>query len=161
MNTDRFVKSSAAILLTGILAFTAPVAAGAFDSQQERADDALAKLRSMAEAQHEIVMLLMRKKEFSNAAAEANKIFQMRWPADQEPLLLTELLGISNQFQQHKQEALALQLLEDNHGLFKQRKSQIDIYKELGYICKRLGRDDEALAYFKKAHDLEKAKPIR
>ena len=152
------MRSSAAFLLAGTLALSIPTAAGRSGGKQERPID---KLRSMAEAQHEIVMLLMRNKEFAKAAAEANKIFQMRWPADQEPLLMTELLGISGQFQQHNQAPLALQLLQDNQRIFKQRQSQIDIYKELGYVSKLLGKDDEALEYFKKAHDLEKSKPKR
>jgi len=159
MNTGRTVRSSAAILLAGILALSASAAAGQAGRNQGTSAAALTKLRSMAEAQHEIVMLLMRNKDFTRAAAEANKIFQMRWPVDQEPILLKELMGISSQFQQNDQANLALQLLSDNRRSFRNRQSQVDIYKEMGYVCKRLGKDDEALDYFKKAHGMEKSKP--
>lgn len=159
MNTGRIMRSFPAVLLAGSIAISASADAGLLSQEQEQSDPALTQLRSMAEAQHEIVMLLIRKKEFAQAAAEANKIFQMRWPADQESLLVKELLGISNQFQQYGQETLALQLLNDNQSVFKSRKSLVDIYKEMGYLSKRLGRDDEALDYFKRARELESSSP--
>ena len=55
----------------------------------------LGRTRSVAETQHEIVMLLIKKKEYEKAATEAHKIFEMKWPQNQEPLLLHELLPIS------------------------------------------------------------------
>jgi tetratricopeptide (TPR) repeat protein len=162
MNPGGYSKLSTA-LITGIslslLIQGAAVGAVSAVQPQGKADAKLGKIRSMAETQHEIVMILMRKKEFSKAMAEANKIFEMGWPADQEPLLVKELLGLSGQFMRYQQPEIALELLEHNVKVFEDSKSQVAIYKEMGYAAKEMGRDDEALEYFKKAHQLEKSPP--
>jgi hypothetical protein len=115
----------------------------------------LGRIRSMAEAQHEIVMLLIRKKEYSQAAAEAGKIFAMNWPLDQEPVLLKELLFLSDQFVHNGQPKIGLQLLEDNSKAFRTAPSKASIWKEKGYLHKLLKDDDKALECFREARRLE------
>jgi hypothetical protein len=115
----------------------------------------LGKTRSVAESQHEIVMLLLSKKEYDKAAVEANKIFSMRWPESQEPLLLKELLLLSDQFLRHGQAAMGLQLINNNSKCFKSASSQVEILKEMGYLYKSLNQNDRALECFQKARDLE------
>ena len=117
----------------------------------------LSKTRSVAESQHEIVMILIRKKEFDKAAEEANKIFQMKWPADWEPVLLKELRDFSGQFEKDRQYAVAVHLLETNLGMFKTTKSKAAIWKEKGYLLEKMGKHDEALDCFREALRLEKA----
>lgn len=122
---------------------------------QADASASLGKLKSMAEAQHEIVMLLIKKHEFDNAATEANKIFDMKWPGDQEPLLLKELTNLAEAFHQQGQASLGLRLMERNSKYFRKTSSQASIFKEMGYLYKSLKQDDKAIEYFKKARDLE------
>ncbi len=119
----------------------------------------LVKTRRLAEAQHEIVVILIIKKDFNRAFDEANKIFQMKWPDDQEPLLLKELLGLSDQFRHHAQPELAVRLLEVNAGGFKSIKSQVAIWMDKGYILEGMGRHDDAIRCFKEAQRLEKNHP--
>lgn len=120
----------------------------------------LSRIRSVAEAQHEIVMLLILKKDFTKAAEEANKIFHMKWPDDQEPVLLKELLGFSDQFRHYGQPAIALQILESNEGIFKTSKSKAEIWKDKGYLLEAMGKHDKAIECFKKAVSLEKKPPV-
>ncbi len=117
----------------------------------------VAKFRSMAESQHEIVVLLLGKKEFAQALAEANKIFEMKWPDDQEPLLLSELMKLSDKFL-HEQASYGLQLLDANQRRFKSVASQIAIWKEKGYMHKKLNEPDKALECFNQALKLEKSR---
>jgi tetratricopeptide (TPR) repeat protein len=119
----------------------------------------LGKTRSVAESQHEIVMILIRKKEFDKAAEEANKIFQMKWPEDQEPVLSKELIGFADEFHKDKQSALAVHLLETNLSMFKTVKSKAAIWKEKGYLLEKMGKHDEALDCFREAQRLEKMGP--
>jgi tetratricopeptide (TPR) repeat protein len=116
----------------------------------------LNKTRSVAESQHEIVMILIRKKEFDKAAEEANKIFQMKWPEDQEPVLLKELINFAGRFHKDKQSALAVHLLETNLSMFKTVKSKVAIWKEKGYLLEATGQHDKALDCFREAQHLEK-----
>jgi tetratricopeptide (TPR) repeat protein len=118
---------------------------------------ALKKTKSIAEMQHEIVMVLIKKKEYDEAAKEACKIFEMKWPEDQEPLLLKELLLLTRQFFQQDQPALGVYLIEKNSKCFKRTESRIAILKEKGYLHKKLLQNDKALDCFRKAQALEKA----
>jgi tetratricopeptide (TPR) repeat protein len=120
--------------------------------------DNLGEAKRMAANQHEIVMLLIKKKNYDQAAKEACKIFEMRWPDGQESLLLTELLVLSDQFLRHSQPSIALHLIEKNAGSFKQPASQIAILNEKGFIYKSLNKDDKALECFRKAQELENKK---
>jgi tetratricopeptide (TPR) repeat protein len=124
-------------------------------SQQSSAPGDLGKIKSTAATQHEIVMLLINKKEFEKALNEANKIFDLNWPENQEPLLLKELQNLSDQFRRQGQAALGLQLVDRNFRYFKKKSSQIEIFKEKGFLYKSLGQDEKALEFFQKARDLE------
>lgn len=124
-------------------------------SQRLNASPALGRTKSMAETQHEIVMLLIRKKEYSKAVSEARKIFDLKWPEDHEPLLLRELLILSDQFLHHGQASFGLEMIEKNAKSFKAATSQIAILKEKGYLHKCLGHNDKALDAFREAKRLE------
>jgi len=115
----------------------------------------LGKTKSMAETQHEIVMLLIRKKDYQKAAAEAGKIFDLKWPEDQEPLLVKELLFLSDQFFRDGQAPLSLDLISKHSKCLKKTPSQVAILKEMGYLYKSLGQNDKALDCFRKARDLQ------
>lgn len=145
----RIVSGGLVLLL---LAGAEPIA---LLSQRLDASPALGRTRSMAETQHEIVMLLIKKKEYSKAVSEARKIFDMKWPADHEPLLLRELLILSDQFLHHGKASFGLELIERNAKSFKATTSQIAILKEKGYLYKCLGQNDKALDSFREAKRLE------
>jgi tetratricopeptide (TPR) repeat protein len=136
------------ILLAGVIS-VGPLSAYQADAST------LGKTKSMAEAQHEIVLLLMKKQEYDKAMVEACKIFEMRWPGDQEPLLLKELLTLADQFLSQGQAQLGLKLIERNFKHFKKTVSQAAIFKEMGYLYKSLKQDDKAIESFRKARDLE------
>jgi tetratricopeptide (TPR) repeat protein len=125
---------------------------------QWRPPTALDKTKSRAVTQHEIVVLLIKQKEFQKAAAEANKIFEMKWPEDQEPLLLKELLFLSGQFLVGGQAPLGMQIIEKNSKLFKRVPSRIEILKEKGYLYKNMNQNEKALECFRKAQELEEKK---
>ncbi len=146
-------KISAGLLMSVFMAGVISVVS--LSAFQGDASATLGKMKSMAEAQHEIVMILIKKQEYEKAAAEANKIFEIKWPGDQEPLLLKELLNLAEAFLQQGQPGVGLRLVEKNARLFKKTSSQAAILKEMGYLYKSMNDSDKALEYFKKARDLE------
>jgi len=79
----------------------------------------------------------------------------MKWPEDQEPLLLQELLYISGQFLSQGQAPVGLQFVEKNSKCFKKHPSQVAILKETGYLYKSMGQNDKAIDCFRKARELE------
>lgn len=142
------------ILSPAFFAFMLPLTVSCLPAQNLD----LQKTESVAESQHEIVMILLGKKEFTRAQEEANKIFQMKWPQSREPVLLKELLWFSDKFLDNGQPALAVRLLETNLNTFKDNSSKAAIWKEKGYLLKRMGQDDKALDCFREAQRLEKIK---
>jgi tetratricopeptide (TPR) repeat protein len=147
---------AAGIFLSMFLAGVIPVIP--LSAYQTDTLPSLEKTKSMAEAQHEIVMILIKKKDYEKAAVEANKIFDMKWPNDQEPLLLKELLNFADQFLQQGQALLGARLTERNLKYFKKPSSQAALLKEMGYLYKSLDQSDKALECFRKARDLEGGK---
>jgi tetratricopeptide (TPR) repeat protein len=139
----------ASLLIVGIFT-TVPLIGNQLDSP-----GALGKTKSMAETQHEIVMLLIKQKEFQKAVVEANKIFEMKWPDAQEPLLLKELLFLSDQFLKQGQALLGLQVIEKSSKCFKSPTSQIALWKEKGYLYKGMNQNEKAMDCFIKARELE------
>jgi tetratricopeptide (TPR) repeat protein len=87
---------------------------------------------------------------------EANKIFDMKWPADQEPTLLKDLQLISDQFLRAGQPATGIKLLEANIKTFKVPGNLASIWKAKGYLYKNMGDNDRALECFRQAMQLEK-----
>jgi tetratricopeptide (TPR) repeat protein len=117
-------------------------------------NDDLNKTRNIAAAQHDIVIILIKKRDFAKAAEEANKIFQMKWPDDQEPVLLKALLGFSDLFRHNNQPAIALRLLDANLNLFKANQSKAEILKDKGYLLEVMGQHDKALDCFREVKRL-------
>jgi tetratricopeptide (TPR) repeat protein len=145
-----------AVFLSVLILFRTPVVQPA--AAQTNASASLEKIKSMAAAQHEIVVLLIQKKEFEKAATEANKIFDMKWPEDQEPLLTKELGNLADQYLRSGQAPWGIKLLERNFGHFKKASSQAALWKEMGYLYKSLNEIDKSIDCFKKARDLEGGK---
>jgi len=158
-SSDIFIPAGRIIvsvmLSVNLLAATPAFASAAF---QADAPASLDKTKSMAEAQHEIVVLLIQKKEFEKAASEANKIFDLKWPDDQEPLLVKELRNLTDQFLRSGQAPLGVRLIERNFGRFKKSASQAALWKEMGYLYKSMNEIDKSIECFKKARDLEGGK---
>jgi tetratricopeptide (TPR) repeat protein len=151
------MKSALSILLLNCI-FLPAMSEISVPAESEMASQASApaNVRSLAESQHEIVMLLLKKNAYDQALAEANKIFEMKWPEDQEPVLLKEILFISDQFLHENQAPMAISLLENNIKAFKKAPSQAAIWKEKGYLFKRMGQDEKALNCFREAQRMEK-----
>lgn len=144
-------------LLTAVLLFPGLVPQALPRASQKPAatDSSLEKMRSVAESQHEIFMLLLKKQEYGKAVDEAGRIFEMKWPVDQEPVLLKELLSLSGQLVRAGQVPSGLSLLERNLKFFRIVESRVSILKETGYLHKKLGHDDQALDCFRQAKELE------
>jgi tetratricopeptide (TPR) repeat protein len=151
LSFGRILAGALLFLLVGGLAPLLPSVA-----PQSHSQESLSRTKSRAETQHEIVMLLLEKKEYEKAEMEANKIFDMAWPESQEPLLLKELLILSDQFLRQGRALIGLQMVEKNSKRFKNNSSQIEILKAEGYLYKSLRQNDKALECFQKAQELER-----
>ena len=115
--------------------------------------------RSVAESQHEIVMLLIRGKAFDKVLRASQEIFSLRFPYNQEHLFVTEGQILSGALYDHQQYELAQALLDQALRAVNSNNSKALMYKEKAYLCKQEGKTDEAMEFFEKAVELEKSAP--
>ncbi len=123
------------------------------------AQESWERSRSVAEAQHEIVMLLIKGKEFDKVLSASQEIFSLRFPYTQEHLFVTEGQTLSAALYDHQQYELAQALLDQALGAVNSNSSKALLYKEKAYLCKQEGKTDEAMEFFEKAIELEKSAP--
>jgi len=112
--------------------------------------------RHLAEAQHEIVMLLIEKGEFEKVPQAANEIFQLSFPEDQERLVLIEVEMLVDALVHHKQIIVAHKVVDLALGCEITAKSKAQLHREKGYLFKMEGKAEEALKSFEKSKELEK-----
>ncbi|MFQ5928666.1 MAG: hypothetical protein ACE5MK_03140 [Acidobacteriota bacterium] len=117
------------------------------------------QIRSIAEAQHEIVMLLIKKTQFDKVLEASKKIFSLNFPYDQEHLFVKEGQIVADALIHHKQYELAHDVLDAALKAVISSKSKASLYKEKAYLCTKEGEDDEAMKLFEKALELEKSSP--
>ena len=139
--------------LSALLILSLGLQANIVDSQSwERA-------RSVAEAQHEIVMLLIKGKRFDKVLQASQEIFSLKFPYNQEHLFVTEGRILSGALNDHQQYELAQALLDQALRAVNSNNSKALLYKEKAYLCNQEGKDDEAMAYFERAVELTKSAP--
>ena len=115
--------------------------------------------RSVAESQHEIVMLLIKGKAFDKVLPASHEIFSLRFPYNQEHLFVTEGQILSGALYDQQQYELAQALLDQALGAVNSNSSKALLYKEKAYLCKQEGKTNEAMEFFEKAIELEKSAP--
>ncbi len=113
------------------------------------------KIRSIAESQHEIVILLIKEQKFDQAVEEAKKIFYLPFPREKHGLLVEEAKEISDGLIHYKQNELALQVLDEGLRSVQPPDLQADLYKEKAYLYKKMGKNEEAMFCFRKAVELK------
>ena len=151
------MKSALSFLIISMLFFGLMPLAFPVESAVPAQTSDSGNVRSLAESQHEIIMLLLKKGAYDQALAEANKLFEMKWPDDQEPVLLKEAQYFSNQFLLGNKASMALSLLENSSKHFRKPSSLAAIWKEKGYVYKQMNQDEKALECFREAQRLETA----
>lgn len=112
--------------------------------------------RRLAEAQHEIVMLLIEKGEFEKVHEAAHEIFQLNFPQDQEHLLLVEVEILVDALVHRQRIAIAHRIVDSALLCTITSKSKAQLYREKGYLFKKEGNTEEALKSFEKSKELEK-----
>ena len=91
------------------------------------------RTRSIAEAQHEIVMLLINGKEFDKVLNASQEIFSLSFPYNQEPLFVTEGRILATALSDLQQYELAQALLDQALESVSSNRSKALLYKEKAY----------------------------
>ena len=117
------------------------------------------QIRGTAERQHEIVMLLIRRRNFDRVLQASKEIFSLDFPPSQESLFVEEGRILAEALILHQQYELAQSLLDQALQAVRSNQSKAALYKEKAYLCTKLDKDDEAMEFFEKAMELERSSP--
>ncbi|MBI2821520.1 MAG: tetratricopeptide repeat protein [Acidobacteria bacterium] len=121
-------------------------------------DTAWEQTRRVAEAEHEIVALLIRQNNFDQVRAEMRKVYALKFPGQYEWMLSQEIEIVANALMNMSQFDIAHQVIDEGLVSLKVGKNQAAVLKKKAYILKKQGKDKEALQYFKQAVELESGK---
>ena len=113
--------------------------------------------RRIAEAQHEIVLLLIRDKAFDKVLDGCKKIFSLSFPRDREHLLVKSVTVFADSLVRQEQLGLARKVLDAALRAVRFKPAKATLYKEKGYISKVEGKDQEALDFFEEAVKLDQS----
>ena len=117
------------------------------------------RVRGIAEAQLEIVILLIKNGEFGDVIKAVDKLFRLDFPRQQEHRLVEGTQIIADSLVHKDRCDLAHDILDKALKTLESKKSRAEIYREKAYVCKVEGRDREALDLFRKAVELEQSVP--
>ena len=113
-------------------------------------------IRVMAEAQHEIVLLLIEREEFDKVPAAAREIFTLPFPPEEEHRIVKEAEILTSALLSHNRADLAHVVLNDALTNVKSPKNKARLHKEKAFVLRKEGKDDEAMQEFQKCVELEK-----
>ncbi|MEE8350036.1 MAG: hypothetical protein V3R94_10715 [Acidobacteriota bacterium] len=116
-------------------------------------------IRSSAERQHEMVMLLIRNGDFGKVLEASRQIFSLRFPASQEHLVVREGRILSEALAHNQRFQLAQGLLDQALRAVRSTPAKTELFKEKAYLYTKQGRDKEAMEFFGMAMELEKSSP--
>jgi tetratricopeptide (TPR) repeat protein len=117
------------------------------------------KTRSIAESQHEIVMLLIKNKQYDKVLVASKKIFALSFPADREHLKVEHARLASAALAEQRNFSLAHQILDEALKAVTTNKSKALLYKEKAVLYRQDGQDAQAMKCLEEAVRLEEAKP--
>ena len=113
------------------------------------------RMMSIAESEHEIVMLLIKKKSYEKALAECARLFAIELPTREQDRFLISARTISMELRRQGQPHFALQVVDVAIKAVDSKEVLAGLYKEKAFIHKVMGQEEEAMELFKKAIELE------
>lgn len=114
------------------------------------------KTLSIAESEHEIVMLLIKRESYDEVLEECAKLFSIDLPPEEQNRFLISARTISMELRRKNQSEMALQVVDVAIQAVESREVLAGLYKEKAFIYKVMGREKEAMDLFKKAIELER-----
>jgi tetratricopeptide (TPR) repeat protein len=124
--------------------------------QAELSGQQVVHLLSIAEQQHEIVLLLIKQGRYGRVLPEMKKIFELNLPERFEERIAQSAGLIANLLVESKQYALAHDVLNEAFARMRSDRNKAPLLKIEAYVYKSEGKYQEAVAAFERAVAIEK-----
>lgn len=115
--------------------------------------------RRIAEAQYEIVTLLIKNTKFEKVLPACKKLFSLDFPKERLELLVDSARKVADLLVHQGQYGTAHQVIDEALKSVTSNRSKASLCREKTYICTREGKDHEAIRLWERAIELEKSTP--
>lgn len=123
------------------------------------AQDDWDSVRKIAEAQYEIIKMMIEKGQFEKVPSAAAKVFELDFPSSKEHLLVDAASYWTDLLLHHKQPAMAHEILGSAYQSVKLDKSKAALCLERAYVYKMEGNLEAAQKMFEKSVEHESKAP--
>lgn len=117
--------------------------------------DKVRVLFDMAQAQHEIIMLLIESGQFNDAVQESVKILKMGFPERYDLFLLNEIDEIVDQLVNRSQDEAAIKVLENGKTCLRHPEAKAGLLMQVARLHKKHNRKDLAIKTYREAMALQ------
>lgn len=111
---------------------------------------------SQAAYRHDIILLLIKKGEFDAVLPETRRLLAIKFAPKDEGKLTDSLVVIADALAHQRRADLAQQVLDEGLKVVTLSKSKAELYKRKAFFFKKVGKEDDAIRFFKMALDAEK-----
>lgn len=125
---------------------------------REPSEQEIEQIRSIAEAQFEIVKILIKQGRFEQVLPEMRKIYDLNLPEKFEQATAESASLAANLLQERKQFDLAHQVLDEAFGYMRRNENKAAVLKVNAFVYKSEGNLDKAVEFYNRAIELERQK---
>lgn len=123
---------------------------------KEPSEQEVEQMRSIAEAQFEIVKILIKQGRFEQVLPEMRKIYDLNLPEKYEQATAESASLAANLLQECRQFDLAHQVLDEAFGHMRRNEDKAAVLKVNAFVYKSEGNLDKAIEVFNRAIELER-----
>jgi tetratricopeptide (TPR) repeat protein len=120
--------------------------------------DEVKQMLSIAESQHEIVILLIKQGQYQRVVPEMKKIFELNLPEKYEEAVAQSASLIAGMLVERQQFAVAHEVVNEALKRARLNENKAALFKVEGYVYKSEGNLEKALESLEKAVQLERAR---
>ncbi|MBI2841208.1 MAG: hypothetical protein HYX75_23060 [Acidobacteria bacterium] len=117
--------------------------------------DKVRVLFDMAQAQHEIVMILIEDGKYDEATQETSKIMRLGFPERYDLFLLNEIDEVVGELERRSQDDMAIKVLETGKGCLRHPEAKAGLLMEVARLHKKHNRKDLAIKTYREAVSLQ------
>ena len=138
-----------------VVAMLGSVGTGVVSAFQSSQEEETARKLKIASVQHELILLLVEKKDFDRVEAEWKKVLDLKLDGKYEGAIAQSLLAIGYKLSEAKQFALAQKILDESLPAVEfSNKDRADILRFKAYLFKEAGDLDAAIGALRQAGEL-------
>ncbi|MEW6366023.1 MAG: hypothetical protein AB1714_15445 [Acidobacteriota bacterium] len=122
--------------------------------EQDKEFDKIRVLFDMAEAQHEIVMMMIEDNRIDDVVKETQKIMQLGFPDRYDLFLLNEIDEVVDRLVQKSQDDAAIRVLEIGKNALRHPEAKVGLLMQVAKIHRKHKRNDLAIQAYREAISL-------